>query len=216
LGDAQAQIINIENQDVCDHIVEIFPDTFDLLFMTIDGTQQFMEQVESFIDILQPKRVIPMHYWTEEYKENVLGYIAMQSVLGKNYQVIEIDGPEYKLSSQEEITPIRVIGLERAPFSTETSIEEEINIVKDCYLYQNYPNPFNPKTIINYELPITNYVNLIIYNNLGQEMATLVSEKQAAGSYHVQWDASEFASGVYYYSLKAGDFQEIKRMMLLK
>ena len=64
-------------------------------------------------------------------------------------------------------------------------------------LEQNYPNPFNPKTKINYEVKITNYVNLSIYNVIGQKVTTLVSEKQSAGSYQVEWNASKFASGVY-------------------
>jgi hypothetical protein len=83
-------------------------------------------------------------------------------------------------------------------------------------LDQNYPNPFNPVTTINYELPITNYVELSIYNLLGQNVATLVSENQPAGKYQVQWDASEFAGGVYYYKIKAGGFTDVKKMMLIK
>jgi L-ascorbate metabolism protein UlaG (beta-lactamase superfamily) len=216
LGDAQAQIINIENQDVCDHIVEIFPDTFDLLLMTIDGTQQFLEQTEIFVDVLKPRRVIPMHYWTEIYKSNVLQNFEDQNMPGKSYQVEEIDGPNYTLSSEEALTPIKVISLKRAPFSIETSVEEKTNIGHDYHLYQNHPNPFNPRTIINYELPITHYVNLSIYNSLGQKVVTLVSEVQAAGSYQVQWNASGFSSGVYYYILKTGDFRDIKRMILLR
>ncbi len=83
-------------------------------------------------------------------------------------------------------------------------------------LAQNYPNPFNPTTMINYELPITNYVDLSIYNALGQRMATLVSENQSAGSYQVSWDASQFASGIYYYRIEAGEFQAVKKMILLR
>jgi photosystem II stability/assembly factor-like uncharacterized protein len=84
-------------------------------------------------------------------------------------------------------------------------------------LSQNYPNPFNPKTIINYELQITNYVELSIYNILGEKVAMLVSERQDAGHHQVEWDASAFASGVYYYQLrtKAG-FIQTKKLVLLK
>ena len=83
-------------------------------------------------------------------------------------------------------------------------------------LKQNYPNPFNPTTKINYQLPITNFVDLSIYNTLGQKIVTLVSEQQEAGSYEVQWDASGFSSGVYYYRIEAAEFQDIKKMILLK
>jgi hypothetical protein len=98
-----------------------------------------------------------------------------------------------------------------------TSIDENPHVfVKDYQLYQNYPNPFNPVTIINYELRITNYVNLSIYNLLGQKVATLVDKKQAAGRYLFEWDASDFASGIYYYHLKTVEFEDAKKMFLIK
>jgi hypothetical protein len=83
-------------------------------------------------------------------------------------------------------------------------------------LKQNFPNPFNPTTQINYELPITNYVDLKIHDILGRKVATLVREKKKAGSHHVEWDASGFASGVYYYRIEAGDFVDVKKMLLIK
>ena len=83
-------------------------------------------------------------------------------------------------------------------------------------LYQNYPNPFNPKTIINYELGIRNFVSLKIYDVLGNEVAELVNEKQNAGSYSVEFDGSGIASGVYFYRLETNNFSEIKKMILIK
>jgi len=90
------------------------------------------------------------------------------------------------------------------------------NNPRNFKLWQNYPNPFNPKTIINYELPISNYVDLIIYNPLGQTVATLVSEKRAAGHHQVEWYAEHLPSGVYYAVLTAGEFQDVKKMILIK
>jgi hypothetical protein len=85
------------------------------------------------------------------------------------------------------------------------------------YLAQNYPNPFNPKTIINYELPFTTDIDISIYNLLGQKVASLVQEKQSVGKYQVEWNATGFASGVYYYQLrgKTGVIQT-KKMLLLR
>jgi len=84
-------------------------------------------------------------------------------------------------------------------------------------LYQNYPNPFNPKTIINYELGITNFVSLKVYDALGSEVTTLVNEKKTAGSYEVEFDGSNLPSGIYFYRLEAGgDIIDTKRMVLLK
>jgi hypothetical protein len=98
-----------------------------------------------------------------------------------------------------------------------SAIEKENYQMSEKYtLFQNYPNPFNPKTNINYELPITNFIELSIYDLLGEKVATLVSEKQNSGYHQVEWDASGFASGIYYYKINAGSFQSVKKMILLK
>jgi polyhydroxybutyrate depolymerase len=98
-----------------------------------------------------------------------------------------------------------------------TSIETQVTSKpNNFYLNQNYPNPFNPVTMINYQLPMTNEVDLSIYNLLGQKVVTLVSEKQKAGYHQVEWNASGFASGIYYYSIKAGEFHDVKKMILLR
>lgn len=83
-------------------------------------------------------------------------------------------------------------------------------------LHQNYPNPFNPNTVISYELRVTSNAKLKVFDVLGNEVAELVNEKQSAGSYKIEFDGSNFASGVYFYKLDAGDFSETKRMILLK
>jgi hypothetical protein len=98
-----------------------------------------------------------------------------------------------------------------------TSIDDpKKNTPLDYRLADNYPNPFNPRTIINYELPITNKVDLSIYNNLGQKIVTLINKQQKAGYYQVEWDATNFASGVYYYRLQAGEFHDVKKMILIR
>ncbi len=81
---------------------------------------------------------------------------------------------------------------------------------------QNYPNPFNPTTKINYELSITNYVGLSVYNTLGQKVRTLVNRRQTAGTYSVSFDASALSGGVYYYKFTAGTFVQVHKMLLLK
>ena len=90
------------------------------------------------------------------------------------------------------------------------------SIPEKFHLYQNYPNPFNPKTVINYELRVTGNALLKVFDVLGNEVSTLVNEKQNAGTYSVDFDGSGLASGVYFYKLAAGEFSEVKRMLLLK
>lgn len=91
-----------------------------------------------------------------------------------------------------------------------------INLADNFILHQNYPNPFNPKTIINYQLPMINYVTLKVYDILGKEVVALVNEKQSAGKYKATFDGSNLPTGIYFYTLKAGDFIQTRGMILLK
>jgi len=97
------------------------------------------------------------------------------------------------------------------PISTE--------IPKQFSLYQNYPNPFNPETKIRFEIPPFakgGFIQLIIYNALGQEITTIVNEHLIAGIYEVNWNASDYPSGIYFYSLSTENFTETKKLVLLK
>lgn len=93
---------------------------------------------------------------------------------------------------------------------------EETMVVTEFALHQNYPNPFNPTTVISYQLPAVSQVQLTVYNLMGQKMATLVSEKQRAGLHQLEWDGSGLASGMYYYQIKTGQFQKVKKMVLVR
>ncbi len=83
-------------------------------------------------------------------------------------------------------------------------------------LSQNYPNPFNPSTKINFSLPKQGYVSLKVYDVLGKEVMTLVNGQMTAGSYAVDFNASDLSSGVYFFRMESGEFSDIKRMMLIK
>jgi len=87
---------------------------------------------------------------------------------------------------------------------------------KQFTLEQNYPNPFNPTTTIRFSVPNTSRVTLRIFTVLGEETATLASERLLAGSYTRQWNPTNVASGVYFYRLTSGSSTETKKLLLLR
>jgi hypothetical protein len=110
---------------------------------------------------------------------------------------------------------IKTVDDEGNPIFPVTSMIDENPVSSYEIEIRNYPNPFNPKTIIRYALPITGYVDLSIYSILGQKVANLVFENQAAGNYKVEWDASGFPGGVYFYRLKTDKEINVSQKMIL-
>ena len=91
-----------------------------------------------------------------------------------------------------------------------------LNIPKEYGMDQNYPNPFNPSTEIRYRLPENNHVKLQVYDILGNVVETLIDTEVEAGYHSIQWNASRFASGVYFYRIVSGSFVSAKKLILLK
>ena len=97
-----------------------------------------------------------------------------------------------------------------------TSSEEEVEVPDELTLEQNYPNPFNPSTQIRFEIPESGQVTLKVFNNLGQEVATLVDGQKSAGSHEVTFSADDLSSGNYIYRLEAGDQVKTRTMTFVK
>ncbi|MEX1014610.1 MAG: FG-GAP-like repeat-containing protein, partial [Candidatus Paceibacterota bacterium] len=93
---------------------------------------------------------------------------------------------------------------------------ESIRRKDEFSLKQNYPNPFNPSTIIEYGIQEKTFVNISIFNLLGEKVRTLVNESKNKGYYSIQFNASELASGVYFYRLKTVNFVETKKLTIIK
>ncbi|MBT8391613.1 MAG: T9SS type A sorting domain-containing protein, partial [Ignavibacteriaceae bacterium] len=109
------------------------------------------------------------------------------------------------------VDDINLVVYEQMPTSAEPNV-----IVNKYLLEQNYPNPFNPSTIISYQIPEDSFVSLTVFDVLGNEVASLVNENKQSGSYEVMFNASTLPSGVYFYTLAAGEFVGTKKMLLIK
>ncbi|MCB0728620.1 MAG: T9SS type A sorting domain-containing protein [Ignavibacteriae bacterium] len=101
-------------------------------------------------------------------------------------------------------------------FDIPTNLISQNQIASEFELKQNYPNPFNPSTKLEFRIPESEFVSLKIYDALGKEIKTLVNETRPAGRYSVSFDGSGFQSGVYFYKIEAGDFVEVRKMILVK
>jgi photosystem II stability/assembly factor-like uncharacterized protein len=143
---------------------------------------------------------------------------------GKNWNVLGTELPEVPVQDLALHSPTRKLAAfthGRSVYAFDLTTLTSVNVLRNSAvtgfeLEQNYPNPFNPTTVISYQLPVISKVTLKIYDALGREVATLVNEEMKLGRNTVQWDGSRFASGIYFYSLQAGNFVETKKMLLIK
>lgn len=127
----------------------------------------------------------------------------------------EYRGGLYVLGGIDSLAQAVDIVEEIVPQGTAGVLPEE-QIPGQYSLSQNYPNPFNPSTVIRFQLPVSSFVTLKVYNLLGQEEATLVNEELRPGNYRVNFDAAGLATGVYFYRLQAGTYTETKKLLLLR
>ncbi len=104
----------------------------------------------------------------------------------------------------------------RANTSQTIGITNISSIANEFSLSQNYPNPFNPNTKINFSIPKSDYVSLRVYDMLGREVSVLVNGQLTAGEYQADFNAKGLSSGMYYYSLRAGEYVDVKKMVLVK
>jgi hypothetical protein len=110
------------------------------------------------------------------------------------------------------VTNINLIG----GVKPDNILDNTVLIPKQFSLSQNYPNPFNPSTVINYEVPKTSHISLIIYDILGREVTNLVNENKSAGYYSITYNAKNLPSGIYFYKIQADKFSSVKKMILMR
>jgi hypothetical protein len=102
------------------------------------------------------------------------------------------------------------------PYTTNVVEEVPSSIPTEFELYQSYPNPFNPTTTIKYQIPELSFVTIKVYDVLGSEVAILINEEKAVGTYELTWYAENLPSGIYFYQLNAGEYINTKKMVLMK
>jgi hypothetical protein len=142
-----------------------------------------------------------------------LAYLPTQTDEAKitDYYIFLLGGDTFKFSrwyAGSTFYPFTWINL--------TNVEQEQNLPVSYSLLQNFPNPFNPTTIISFEISEANFISLIIYNTLSEEIETLLSEVKQAGHYEIEFDGGHLPSGTYFYRLQSEDFAETKKMILLR
>jgi len=143
--------------------------------------------------------------------ENI-GFVNGHGTTSETHSYSFIDN---NLSTGKYIYRLKQIDFDGASaYSNE--VEIDLRLPQTFSLEQNYPNPFNPSTKINWQSPAGSHQTLKVYDILGNEVATLVNEYREAGRYEVTLDASNFTSGIYFYSLKAGSLVETRKMILIK
>ena len=144
-------------------------------------------------------------------------FIASSSTGSRvDYDVLAYYSPDQTFSNGEAI---QVYGIYNAPIekiANSDSTSTELPAINEYALNSNYPNPFNPTTQISYQLPENSFVNLVVYNSLGQKVAELVNQHQSVGQYSVKFDSSNLPSGVYIYKLQTDNFSDVKKMLLTK
>ena len=148
-----------------------------------------------------------MHYQNGTVTENTLlaqapGGIASfgEDQMGEIY-ILAFDGGVYTFEADPEPTAVAL---------------DEAGQPASFNLAQNYPNPFNPRTTIRYTLPNAALTEVTVYDITGQRLRTLVDGRQSAGIHYIHFDATNLATGLYFYRLRAGDRTETRKMLLAK
>ena len=156
---------------------------------------------------------------TTRLKEARIRNFTKWQIIGKYVWPNFFVGPTYEV----EITFLKFWITERLNWmdvelygSPLSAVDDNNQFIKSYELSQNYPNPFNPVTTIRYSIPRMNFTTIKVYNILGKEVVTLVNEEKSAGTYEIKFDASQLASGVYFYRIHSGEFTDNKKLILLK
>jgi len=180
---------------------------------TVPGTGwQYIDLQTPFYWDGQQNLLIEICFDNTSYTSNSTVYSTSASGMTWHYHMDNGTGCSLTSGSAQSTRPNICMQMNMVVGNKTTSSE----IPTVFSLAQNYPNPFNPVTAINYSVPKQNHVKLVVYDLVGREVITLVNEIKQPGNYSVYFDALNLASGVYFYRMVAGDFTDVKKMVLIK
>jgi agmatine deiminase len=160
-------------------------------------------------DTLSGFSQLPMTAIADTFRANIPG----QPLGTKIYYYISATSNNSKTITKPMTAPS---GNFRFTVTVSSIISNGNQLVNDYKLYQNYPNPFNPNTIIRFQIKDSRFVTLKVYDILGREIASLVNEKLNTGTYEIPFSGNLLTTGIYYYKLTAGNFTDVKKMILTK
>jgi L-ascorbate metabolism protein UlaG (beta-lactamase superfamily) len=217
IGDAQAEIMNINDSAQQAIILEKFSEQIDLLFMTIEGVHQFIPEAEVFIDLLQPGIVIPMHYWTPEYKEDFLTYLEAQNdTAGKNYIVTRLLDAKFEVDVDDTIHKgIRVLGLSPEPYSGPQSVEDKYSPENEFPTFNIYPNPARDEINISIQSTEARRIMIDIINQDGQYVVRKKAKSGGYGKKHVL-NIDSLDTGIYYIVICAKNIYRTEKLIIIK
>ena len=175
-----------------------------------NGQISVIGQIEGFSDVVY-------HTWSADYSKLAVG-ITWEYFMSGEVSIFNFTTGENSLICQNIFRGDKLFW---AGGQENVSLSESTSLPNKFMLHQNYPNPFNPITTLRYELPKYSYVNVTIYDMLGNVVNNLVNTNQSSGYKSVQWDATNnqgepVSAGVYLYKIQAGEFSQTKKMILLK
>jgi hypothetical protein len=168
------------------------------------------KMLELFTSNLNEKSEYPLYIQSESSPIKICWNIKSEDT--RSFIIRDESGKIYPLNKNGSF----ILNGETSEIRMLTIASTPVQIPSDFVLQQNYPNPFNPTTKLKYGIPNNGYVNIKVYNILGNEVATLVDGNKDAGFYTVDFDASHLPSGLYFYKMKTEKFTAIKKMMLLR
>lgn len=183
-------------------VIEIMPE-----FGEIENLLFFTHQYED-----KPAMALAVSRKRQQGMFKSSGILEIELLATERIAPFRLNFEDFKASSQSDIIPADFLKI-HATVITSSEFEETVT---EYALKQNYPNPFNPSTNIRFALPEQRDVTLVVYNLLGQRVATLVNETRPAGWHEVTFDASRLASGVFIYRLEAEGYVETRSMILVK